>query len=750
MIFGCASVGWGAPQQYALTTLQAIRGLSDAEADKALPVAFEATVTYYRDYENTLFVEDGGAEIFLWAAKSPALVPGDRILVRGVTHRSFRPEVDCREIVFLHHGARPQPVPATFDQLIRSQLDCTLVTVRAMVRAVDPEKRMSIRDPKSPAITSTAMQLLTESGSMEAVIDSDDASAHANLLDAEVEITGVAGGIFDGKMQLIGIVLHVSSLADVKVLKRATVSSRALPVTPMDQVLSSYRVNDLTQRVHVQGTITYYEPLRAVVLQSGSKSLWIGTYTTASDLRLGDLADATGFPDSHNGFLTLTNGEIWDSGVPVYVPPQPATWNKLAASGYIFDLVSIEGQVVTEVREHLQDEYVLSSDGQLFTAILRHASSSNAPMKLIPQGARIRVTGICILENSNPFLGKVPFEIMLRSPDEILIVAKPPLLNVRNLIAVLSIMLLGMIAVSAWGWMLHAKVRRQTGTLAKLTQIEKRRSRILEDINSSRPLAEILEETAEKISFMLDDAPCWFEIKDGARLGHYPPDIEQMRVVSENIPARSGPPLGQLFAAFPAGTQPAAAEKQTLIVGTHLAALAMETRRLYSDLRRRSEFDLLTDIPNRFAMERFMELRIEEAHISGATLGLIYIDLDRFKPINDSFGHHVGDLFLQEVAMRMSRQLLGGDMLARLGGDEFAAMVTLQHGRTDLYIILARLEHCFDEPFLIEGHLLQGSASLGVALYPHDGTTKDSLLSAADAAMYAVKNERRHAGKMPV
>jgi diguanylate cyclase (GGDEF)-like protein len=100
--------------------------------------------------------------------------------------------------------------------------------------------------------------------------------------------------------------------------------------------------------------------------------------------------------------------------------------------------------------------------------------------------------------------------------------------------------------------------------------------------------------------------------------------------------------------------------------------------------------------------------------------------------------------------MRMSRQLLGGDMLARLGGDEFAAMVTLQHGRTDLYIILARLEHCFDEPFLIEGHLLQGSASLGVALYPHDGTTKDSLLSAADAAMYAVKNERRHAGKMPV
>ncbi|MGD0832161.1 MAG: GGDEF domain-containing protein, partial [Terracidiphilus sp.] len=511
-----------------------------------------------------------------------------------------------------------------------------------------------------------------------------------------------------------------------------------------------YRVNDLTQRVHVQGILTYYEAHRAIVLQSGSKSIWIGTSLTTDNLHLGDRTDATGFPDSHGGFVTLINGEIWDSGISDYVPPLPASWNRLASSRNLFDLVSIEGQVVTEVREPLQDLYVLSSDGQLFTAVLRHSGPVTIPMKMVPQGARIRVTGICVLENSNPFLGKVPFDILLRSPDDVLIVAKPPLLNVRNLIAALSLMLLAMIAVSAWGWTMHAKVRRQTGILSKLTQIEQRRSRILEDINSTRPLPEILEETTEKISFMLDGAPCWCEVRDGEPVGHCPPDAERMRVVSEEIPARSGPALGQIFAAFPAKTMPTPAEKETLVVDTRLAALAIETRRLYSDLRRRSEFDLLTDIPNRFAMERFMELRIEEARSSGATLGLIYIDLDRFKPINDNFGHHVGDLFLQEVALRMSRQLLGGDMLARLGGDEFAALVTLHRGRPDLYIILARLEQCFNEPFLIEGNLLQGSASLGVALYPQDGTTKDSLLSAADAAMYVVKNERRHTGKLLV
>jgi len=70
-------------------------------------------------------------------------------------------------------------------------------------------------------------------------------------------------------------------------------------------------------------------------------------------------------------------------------------------------------------------------------------------------------------------------------------------------------------------------------------------------------------------------------------------------------------------------------------------------------------------------------------------------------------------------------------------------MVSLKHGRADLETILARLESCFDEPFVIEGHLIQGAASFGFALYPENGATKDSLLSAADAAMYAVKYRRR-------
>ena len=171
--------------------------------------------------------------------------------------------------------------------------------------------------------------------------------------------------------------------------------------------------------------------------------------------------------------------------------------------------------------------------------------------------------------------------------------------------------------------------------------------------------------------------------------------------------------------------------------------MAMETRRLYSDLLQRSEVDLLTNVHNRRSLGERMDALIEEARLNASVFGLIYIDLDRFKPINDRYGHHVGDLFLQEVAHRMKKQLRSHDLLARLGGDEFAVLLPKVSNRTRIEEIALRLEHCFKEPFPVEGNVLQGSASFGYAMYPEDGVTKETLLSAADAAMYAAKNFRK-------
>jgi len=737
--------------QKPLGTLREIHALTNAEAAGHLPVAFEATVTYYRNYERTLFVQDGDAGIYVQPSVVYNFAPGDRILIRGTTEPSFRPFVKEATITLLHHGAVPKAIPATFDELIRSERDCMFISIRAKVRAADLIYSSDVR--------STVLQLVTGGGTIETVVDSDDASRLDGLLDAEVEISGAVSGRFDGKMQQTGIEVHASSFDNIKIVHRAETSPSSLPVTPMDRILDGYHVQVLSQRIKVHGTITYYQPGTSIVLQDGAKSLWIQTRSIAP-VRVGDVADVTGFPGLHDGFLTLTNGEIEDSHKQFPVTPEAATWRQLAGSHNVFDLVSIEGTVQGEVAEAAQDEYALVADGQMFSAIYRHppvvspGHVAQQPMKQIRLGSTIRVSGICMLDDSNPFNTQVPFTILMRSPDDVTVIAEASWLNTTNLIRIVSVLVIVILAAIFWGAILDRKVRRQTAALSasaeaeaalerRMAQLEQRRSSILEDINGSRPLAEILEAITELVSFRLDGAQCWCEITDGARLGHAPDAPETLRIVSELIPARSGAPLGSIFAGFAPGSVPTDAEVAALSVGARLATLAIETRRLYSDLRHRSEFDLLTDIHNRFSLEKHLDALIEEARRRAGIFGLIYVDLDEFKQVNDLYGHHVGDLYLQEVATRMKRQLRGHDMLARLGGDEFAVVVSIVRSRTIVEEVAHRLERCFDDPFTVDGYTLHGSASVGIAIYPEDGATRDSLISASDAAMYVAKHTKR-------
>jgi diguanylate cyclase (GGDEF)-like protein len=718
-----------------LTALRAIRDLSNAAAEQLRPVAFEATVTYFRHYvhndHNNLFVQDDGLAIYVIPNTDQVLLPGDRVLIRGTTQGSFHPVVAADSVTLLHHGDLPEPVPATYDELIRGLDDCMLVTVRGIVRSADK----SNTDENS---RSAFIELLTEGGYVSVFADFYTAEEREQLLDAEVEVTGVAGGQFDGKMQMHGVQINVPSHAGVKILKQASASPWSLPLTPMDQVIARSHITDRTQRVRVHGTITYYQPGSSVVLQDGQRSLWISTFTI-DPLQVGDAVDATGFPESHNGFLALTRGEILDSHVNAPIAPLPTTRQELTASHHVIDLVSVEGQVLSAARGASQDEYDLTADGQLFTAIYRHPSGDGAlpPMKQIPIGSRVRVTGICITEDSNPFASQVAFDILMRTLGDISVVAQPSPLNIRNLIILVSLLLVVVFAVVARGWAIEHRVRRQTAALAI---IEQRRSRILEDINGSHPLAEIVEEITELVSFKLRGAPCWCQIADGAQLGNCPPKLTGLRVVQSEIPAHSGSALGTLHAAFDLRVKPSANEPEALSMAVALTALAIETRRLYSDLVHRSEFDQLTDIHNRFSLDKYLDRQIEEARENAGIFGLIYIDLDKFKEVNDLYGHQMGDLYLQEVALRMKRQLRGMDMLARLGGDEFAALLPRVRNRARVEEIALRLERCFQEPFVIEGRVLRGSASVGIAMYPEDGVTKDELLGAADAGMYVAKN----------
>jgi diguanylate cyclase (GGDEF)-like protein len=511
----------------------------------------------------------------------------------------------------------------------------------------------------------------------------------------------------------------------------------------MDDVLSAYYVRDETRRVRVEGTITYYQPGSVVVLQNGDKSIWVVT-KFEGPLRVGDRADATGFPEVNGTSMTLIRGEIQDSQIQYPIPPRQVTGEELALGSRAFDLISIEGQVLMAQREAVQDEYLLVANGKIFSAIYRHPETAGAdlpPIKPAAVGAKVRVTGICVLQfGSDPFHGPVAVDVLLRSYDDLTMIARPPLLSVDNLIVAVGLLFVLALAAGARGWTLERDNRRRTADLA---YIERRRSRILEDINGSRPLAEIIEQITELVSFKLKGAPSWCQIAEGAQLGNCPPKLAAFRIVQEEIPARSGPALGAIFVALDPLTEPRPIESEAVSMAVALSSVAIETRRIYSDLRHRSEFDLLTDTHNRFSLDKHLDSLIDEARLNAGIFGLIYIDLDEFKQINDLYGHQAGDRYLQEVAIRMKRQLRSHDLLARLGGDEFAVLVPVARSRTEVEEIAERLERSMDEPFLIDSFSIQGSASVGIALYPEDGIDKDSLLNTADAAMYVAKHSTR-------
>lgn len=149
--------------------------------------------------------------------------------------------------------------------------------------------------------------------------------------------------------------------------------------------------------------------------------------------------------------------------------------------------------------------------------------------------------------------------------------------------------------------------------------------------------------------------------------------------------------------------------------------------------------DILTDLPNRVLFKDRLGLAVIQAKRNQTGLAVMFIDLDRFKLVNDTLGHVKGDELLQQVAVRLKNCLRRGDTLARLGGDEFTVVLPeLQHKR-DAEIIAAKFLETLHSPFILDDNEFHISASIGIAVYPDDGESIDELLRHADMAMYHVK-----------
>jgi diguanylate cyclase (GGDEF)-like protein/PAS domain S-box-containing protein len=167
-----------------------------------------------------------------------------------------------------------------------------------------------------------------------------------------------------------------------------------------------------------------------------------------------------------------------------------------------------------------------------------------------------------------------------------------------------------------------------------------------------------------------------------------------------------------------------------------------ERRRANEKIAHLAHYDALTDLPNRVLFRDQIERELQKTS-RGEQFALLYIDIDEFKGINDSLGHHVGDELLKTVAARIRSCIADTDLIARLGGDEFAVIQTAVGNIADVAQFVTRIHDAIRQPYQCLGHQLSTDASIGIALAPRDGTDLDQLIKNADLAMYAAKADGR-------
>ncbi|TFW00413.1 diguanylate cyclase [Oxalobacteraceae bacterium OM1] len=295
----------------------------------------------------------------------------------------------------------------------------------------------------------------------------------------------------------------------------------------------------------------------------------------------------------------------------------------------------------------------------------------------------------------------------------------------------------------------------------RLQSLQRAQARILSMIAQGSGLREILGEISGVLESYVSGGACTVVQRDGTTTDSGSSSVALVHASSAGssastiktpcasattslatpIRGRDKTPHGTLRLRFASNALPDTLVMQAMDVCASLAGLAIESRASEEEMRRRAHYDGLTGLPNRFLFREYLDLALRRAERVGGKFAVLFLDLDKFKEVNDGYGHDEGDAVLREISARLRACLRQSDRIARMGGDEFYVLIDALDDSRYAADVACKLLAAASRPVKVGSNEHRLSVSIGIGIFPEDGQDADTLLKRADAAMYRAKQK---------
>jgi len=723
-----------------LQTVQQIRHLTAGALAAAPDVHIRGVVTYYDSVVPNLFVQDktGGIWVDLRGSSGDAPKPGQVLDLRGHAAAGFAPYIANPQWSVIGSSPPPGPIHLSYEDATTGAFDSQWVEIDGVVRSFVKEAEGDV----------LVIDAATPTGAFKVRVPGYEAAFPMNLVDAKVRFHGVCGTAFNRRNQLVGIHLFVPDLRDVQIVEPAPADPFNVAPTSVGSISRfSADLSDI-RRVKIVGTITAIFPGRGIYLMDSSGGLYAQSQD-GTPAHPGDEVEVIGFPSAGTYTPVLKSASFRRTGKHHEIVPTRVTGQAALKGSYDAQLISISG-IVREYRQH-QNAYtpVIESDDHVsFEAALQRQSQREW---LAPVGSRVALTGVCSIktdENGNPS----EFQIVLRTADDIKILQSAPWLTATRALSLVFILGSLILAIAAWVLILRRRVRQQTEIIrTKLeneASLQERYQRIFERNLTGLYIARLNghiidcnDACAHILGFSSrEDLLANRAAAEKITRNFYDSEANAQIVNAEHRFQRHDGSLGWVLSN--ARCVPQKNDAEMVIEG----GLVDITDRKTAEERIQflAYYDSLTGLPNRTLLQDRLAKALASARRHKDKVAVLFLDLDRFKNINDSLGHSYGDLLLQELATRLQTWAREQDTIARLGGDEFIVVLSAIKEVADAAVAAERVAHAISAEFTLQGRVLNVTCSIGISIYPDHGEDAETLIKHADAAMYSSKEGGRN------